>query len=277
MNNFILHEKSHNYEWSGDCFLSVKSFYTGEARYSVGAREYLVNDDNFLILNECTRYQLIIDSLKLTESFCVFFSPEYVNQFISESLSTDDEQLDFSTKTNMGLNLVERNYAHQGRVSELLHYGRLRNIKSGERLEIDEYNHELLNLVFVENRSTLNQCERLDMKKKSTRMEILKRVYFAKDFIESNYTDTLTLNEIANASMLSENHLIRNFKSIFGHSPFQYVSKLRILKAIKLLKQTNLNISEIANSLGYSSLGNFSYFFKKEVGASPTDLRKGDI
>lgn len=40
--NFTIHEQALQYQWSGDCFLSIKSFYEGDANYCVYQREYRV-------------------------------------------------------------------------------------------------------------------------------------------------------------------------------------------------------------------------------------------
>lgn len=73
---------------------------------------------------------------------------------------------------------------------------------------------------------------------------------------------------------LSENHLLRNFSQIFHISPFQYITQLKIAEAKRQIIETDKNITEIASTLGYSSLSNFSYYFKNLVGLSPVTLRK---
>ena len=110
--NFIIHQQAQKYQWFGDCFLSIKSFYGGQADYQVKQREYQVDQTNFLILNECTKYRLTIDNSKQTESFCVFFSPEFVSEVVSGLNATDEQLLDFNIKQYEGIKLFERNYKY---------------------------------------------------------------------------------------------------------------------------------------------------------------------
>lgn len=276
-NNFIIHQKAREYEWSGDCFLSVKSFYDGKANYKVKQREYSVDQSNFLILNECTRYRLIIDSFKPTESFCVFFSPEYVLNFMSFLEASDEELLDFKLKTDNGIKLFERNYKHSGEVSSLLKIGKIKSAKGFATLEKDEYYHQLLLAILKQNDIGVKESSFLDFKKQSTKREIYQRVIFAKDFIDSNYFKNFSLKELSEASLLSENHLLRNFRKVFQTTPFQYLSTKRISEAKKILLKTDKSISQIATDVGYSSFTNFSYYFKSLTGKSPSAFRKSDM
>jgi len=233
--NFIIHQKAREYEWYGECFLSVKSFYDGQANYKVKQREYNVNDSNFLVLNECTEYRLTIDTLKETESFCVFFSPDFVSSVISSLRSSDESLLDFKSKTNQGVRFYERNYFHYGLVSKILNYGRVKSKFGFESIEKDEYYHNLLLAILKQNRDNYCNTSLLNFKKKSTREEIYQRVLYSKDYIDSNFNKSLTLKNLAQISLLSENHLLRNFRQIFSITPFQYLSNKRIAEA-KLFK-----------------------------------------
>ncbi|MEM7551538.1 MAG: AraC family transcriptional regulator [Bacteroidota bacterium] len=275
--SFIIHQQAQKYQWSGDCFLSIKSFYGGQANYQVRQREYLVDQTNFLILNECTKYLLTIDTSKETESFCVFFSPEFVSEVISDLNTTDEQLLDFNVKQQEGIRLFERNYLHNGLVSELLKKGKKKSSFGIEELEKDEFYYQLLNAILQQNNKTLQDTERLASKKKSTREELYQRVLFVKDFMDCNYHQNLRLKELATIGLLSENHLLRNFHQIFGITPFQYISKKRIHEAKLQLLETNKTIQEIAFDIGYSSFSNFSNYFKEIVGQSPSDFRKSDM
>lgn len=272
--NFIIHQQAQKYQWSGECFLSIKSFYNGEADYQVKQREYRVDQTNFLILNECTKYRLTIDSSNKTESFCVFFSPEFVSKVVSELNSSDEQILDFNLKNQLGIKLFEKNYFHQGLVSKLLKNGKAKSKLGMSDIEKDEFYYQLLNAIIQQNTKTLQNANRLTSKKKSTRKEIYQRILFVKDFIDSNYSDNLRLKDLAAIGILSENHLLRNFNQIFGITPFQYISRKRIQEAKRQVLESDKPIKDIASDLGYSSFSNFSNYFKTIVGQSPSAMRK---
>jgi AraC-like DNA-binding protein len=204
----------------------------------------------------------------------VFFSPAFVSQVVSELNSTDERLLDFCPHKTEGFNLIERNYQHRGVVSEILLQAKRKPFSDMSTLEKDEFYHMLLSAMFFQNQESWREANSLLFKKSATRTEIYRRVLYAKDYIDANYTQNLTLKEISQAAMLSENHLLRNFNQIFNSSPFQYITRLKIAEAQLQIMETGKSISEIALSLGYASLSNFSYYFKGIVGLSPMDLRK---
>ena len=67
---------------------------------------------------------------------------------------------------------------------------------------------------------------------------------------------------------------MQKFKEKYGISPSEYVAELRISKAKELLLNEDINISEIAQECGFSSLYSFSRAFKENVGISPIKFRK---
>ena len=277
MQNFIIHQQAKQYHWQGDCFLSVKSFYGGQANYQIGKRDYRITDNNFLLLNECTDYQLTIDSQQTTESFCVFFTPKFVKKVIAELRASDEALLDFSFKETNNLNWIERNYPQAGLVAQLLAVGRVKTKLGMTTIEKETFYYQLLYALIGLNDATIFETNQLAAKKKATRIELYQRIYHAKDFIDSCFTEDLTLAQIAQVALLSENHLLRNFNQIIGVSPFKYISNLRIAEAKRQIINTNKPIQAIARELGYVSMSNFSHYFKEKMGCSPSTLRKGDI
>lgn len=229
---------------------------------------------NYLILNDCTKYNLTIDNISPIESFCIFFTPEFVCQIVSELNSSEEQLLDFSIKRAEGLKLLERNYLHGGQVSKILFHGRQLSKFNMSEIEKEEFYCTLLNAIIFQNSDSLKEIDRLTSKKKCTREEIYRRLLYAKDFIDCNYSENLTLKKISQVAMLSENHLLRNFSQFFNISPFQYVTQLKIAEAKRQIIETDKSVTDIAIALGYSSLSNFSYYFKNAVGLSPIALRK---
>lgn len=75
--------------------------------------------------------------------------------------------------------------------------------------------------------------------------------------------------KIAHELHLSEPHLFRLFKSVTGKSPMQYLCELRMQHACELLKNTNLNIEQVAQCVGYQDGTSFSHRFRKSKGISP--------
>jgi two-component system, response regulator YesN len=100
----------------------------------------------------------------------------------------------------------------------------------------------------------------------------------AQNFIREQYTSsTLTLESIAQQLQVSPAYLSRIIKQGLGTTFVSLVTEMRIKKAIKLLHSSNLQVCQIAEEVGYESQHYFSTAFKKIVGVSPNQYRKGCI
>lgn len=95
-----------------------------------------------------------------------------------------------------------------------------------------------------------------------------------KNFIDQNFQKDITVDNISETFNFSRNYLFSLFKKEYGISPKTYIGELRIKKAKELLKtEKNLNISEIAFSVGYKDPLYFSRIFYKKIGLSPKYFR----
>lgn len=84
----------------------------------------------------------------------------------------------------------------------------------------------------------------------------------------------LTLQQLCDDLGISLPALKRLLKNTYGISPMAYFSELKIEEAKRLIADTALNITEVAERLGFSSVHHFSGTFKKKTGMSPTEYKK---
>jgi AraC-like DNA-binding protein len=114
------------------------------------------------------------------------------------------------------------------------------------------------------------------------RAYLYRRIVQAKIFIDNNYADKIHLKKISAEAFFSKFHFNRLFKSIYGKTPHQYLTSVRLDNAQLLLKEGN-PVSEVCFLVGFESLGSFSRLFKDTMGVSPTAFvsnqaaRKKDI
>lgn len=92
-------------------------------------------------------------------------------------------------------------------------------------------------------------------------------------YIESNYSEQISINKIAKWLNLDRSYMYRLFKSITGISPQEYLLDFRIRKACDLLKNTGLTITNISRSVGYEDSLYFSRLFKNKKGKTPSEYR----
>ncbi len=95
-----------------------------------------------------------------------------------------------------------------------------------------------------------------------------------RDTIDAQYAEPLDLAALATLIHLSPDHLVREFRGVFGETPHRYLQRRRIERAMQLLRATELDITEICLRVGFSSLGTFSRTFSAVVGESPSDHRR---
>ena len=95
-------------------------------------------------------------------------------------------------------------------------------------------------------------------------------------FMYKNLTKQLTLEEISREVDLSKSYLNSIFKEQTGRSPVDFFLHLKMQEACKLLQSTDMYIYEVSTKLGYSDPYYFSRIFKKVVGVSPKEYKKGD-
>ncbi len=92
-------------------------------------------------------------------------------------------------------------------------------------------------------------------------------------YIESNYMNDITLNELAKLVLVTPSHLSRRFSETIGQSPTEYLTQYRLKEAKLLLRNTQELIQEIACRVGYQDAKYFTRVFKKNVGMTPKNYR----
>jgi transcriptional regulator GlxA family with amidase domain len=106
-----------------------------------------------------------------------------------------------------------------------------------------------------------------------TAPELLRRLLRAKDRMDAASSEEWPIRRLARVSCVSEAHFARSFKEAFGVPPHRYLLTRRLERAMALLRDTDLSITEIAFQTGWNSLGTFGRTFRDVTGESPGELR----
>lgn len=94
------------------------------------------------------------------------------------------------------------------------------------------------------------------------------------DYVMENFNKPLTNIELGERFNYHPNYLNRLIKDATGMSLHRYVISVRMLRALKLLENTELSVREIAEDCGFCDLAYFSQYFKKYFGKNPSEYRK---
>jgi AraC-like DNA-binding protein len=102
-------------------------------------------------------------------------------------------------------------------------------------------------------------------------LALLRRV---RDRIDREYAQPLDVEALARGAHMSAGHLSRQFRAAYGESPYSYLMTRRVERAMALLRQGDLSVTEVCFEVGCSSLGTFSTRFTELVGMSPSVYRQ---
>ena len=93
------------------------------------------------------------------------------------------------------------------------------------------------------------------------------------EYINDNLASDLPLDDIARAANMSKYHFAKSFRHVVGMPPHQYVVRMRVERARKLLSAGPISLEEVAHRVGYMDVGQFSEQFLKIVGTTPGRYR----
>ena len=106
--------------------------------------------------------------------------------------------------------------------------------------------------------------------------DLYRRIVQAKLFIDNNYSERIDVSEIADEACYSKFHFIRTFKSIYGKTPHQYLTAVRVEKAKAMLEE-DVSVTEACFAVGFDSLGSFVGLFKRRVGLTPSEYQRKQL
>lgn len=117
-----------------------------------------------------------------------------------------------------------------------------------------------------------NRCRNLTTPPKNRKMvDKMKPVL---KYIENNYMEKITIEEIAKVAEFSESHFMRYFKETMGTSFIDYLKEYRLTMAARLLQSSEDSVLSIATEVGFDNLSYFNRAFKARYHMTPLQYRK---
>lgn len=104
--------------------------------------------------------------------------------------------------------------------------------------------------------------------------ELLRRLLRAKDRMDAAPQLEWSIAALARISAVSGSHFARQFRQAFGLPPHRYLLTRRIERALAMLRDSDLPVTEIALQTGWNSIGTFGRIFRDITGESPGDFRQ---
>jgi len=254
--------------------LTIRAVFGGFQYYEVDGREHLIDDSDFLIVEQGKNYKTIIDSDQPIEALIIAFSEKFCDQHQFSTFSSETELLD-NPQGESGSLFHPTAYLSNRKIKSGLN-----KIKSAMLNDVDDhlYFDELLTYVYA---AMVEEANHVDLRiqefhaqKNSTKKELFRRISRGKDYIQVHFNKNITLQDISRASSLSESHFLRSFSQYYGQSPYQYLKTYRIKQAKHFLTNSHRSIGEISGLCGYESQASFARSFNSITGHYPSKYRE---
>ncbi|MEL7039784.1 MAG: AraC family transcriptional regulator [Cyanobacteria bacterium J06592_8] len=157
--------------------------------------------------------------------------------------------------------------------------------------EINMVLHQVLNCpyqgltrkLYLESKSvellalTLNTLEENALEsphKYQPKKDEIDRLHSAKDILIKNLNNPPSLNALSRQVGLNEYKLKQGFRHVFNNTVFGYLHDYRMTRSRLLLESGTLNVTEVAQAVGYTNLSHFAAAFRKKHGVNPSVFKK---
>jgi AraC-like DNA-binding protein/mannose-6-phosphate isomerase-like protein (cupin superfamily) len=257
-----LTEQKHQHDF---CELVIVT--RGRAMHWLEERDFPVTaGDVFLLQGKQSHYFHQRDNLSLIN---VMYDPEQI------SLPENDLR---KLPGYCALFLLEPAYRRSHRFASRLHLGQV-DLAHAEQLAVDmELEHErkepgfeaVLRAKLIE---LMVYLSRQYNSAESTEAHALLRVGSVIGALENDFSKDWKLEELQAIAHMSRSNLMRVFRRATGQTPIDYLIRLRVQKAMELMRDPGLTITDIAVQTGFNDSNYFSRQFRRIVGVSPRTFR----
>lgn len=247
---------------------------SGIEHYIVNKREYEITPKNYFVSNAGQEVEAYVQSKKEVVGICVGFTKDYISQ-LAKSINQELEQgLDSPFVTDNSINfIIRKNRLSDDKLSLALNRIKVDLLKN----RIDNYENEqfyifLGELLISKAFKTYSAIERLPHIKISSKKEIYRRICVMNDYIHDNYKKDITLDELAQISLLSKYHALRCYQKINNITPYSKILILRLEEAKRLIRK-GMSISDVAYETNFADYRAFSKKFKRHFKMTPSQYK----
>jgi AraC family transcriptional regulator len=255
--------------------LSIKAAWNGREHYYVGERRMVVDDDTYLILNEGQSYASSVNERAPVDTLSVFFRAGLAEEVCAAMSTSLARALDGGAEpVRRAPRFAEHLRPHDSTVTPVLHEI-LQLVRTGvdDEMQYEEHLLRLLERMLHAESDFRRGAETFEAARSATRTELHRRVMLAADFIHSNYTRPIVLDDIAAAARLSKYYLVRLFSEVHGLAPHGYLLRKRVGAAHRLLTRSAMDVNEVAEATGLGTRWSLYRQLRKQLGVNAQGLR----
>ena len=253
--------------------LSVKTVSRGRARWKTEDGEFWVDETTLLVVNERQPYSITVDSPDKVETCCLFFERGTVESAHRALTETPEKLADDPFRATQELRFrVRLQFGDDKLLPRLKAMDRAVRCGAPESWLENQVMLAARDLLAIEER-TEREIARVPAARPATREEIFKRVCRAREFLYASHDRAVRLEEASRAACLSPYHLHRAFRQAFGETPHDFLTRVRLEHARRLLATTPRSVTEVCLECGFESPGSFSTLFRRKFGQSPRQFK----
>lgn len=256
----------------------------GKINFSLSGLEYSATAPSFICFDE--KENPIFDIKQGSEYITVYFHPKFLNVNMCFELLRSANYSDIATTHDMFMLRPFIDGAHIIPISD----NHIAKIRQSAEYMIEELSEQrdwywscrgrsyfMEIIIYLERMyGLIGYGKELEKTDNSFIIED-SRLRDAVLYIESNYSEELTLTKISSNVGVNQTVLTALMRKSFGCTVMEYVKKHRILVAKKQLAFTDVPIKDIANMVGFKTVQHFSRVFKEHTNVTPAEFRKVSV
>lgn len=230
---------------------------SGEGRYIVGNRGYVIREGDLIICNAGTFHGEAPFQKHSIETYCIALSGVKVKGLNLGCLTKAEQRpvLVLKDRSSMIYQSMKNIY----------------NLFTETKQNLPICRQFALGVLLIVQKLIFEHISKDNISSEQKNENLIRKIT---EYLNHNYTQQLTLKKISQEMHISETYLSHLFKRETGLSPIQYVIHCRIGEAQSLLMETQIPIYQIEEKLGFGSSCHLTTMFKKYVGISPREYRK---
>ena len=241
--------------------LGILTMLSGSGGYAINRKIETLNSSRYFLINRGSRLSIHLPQPG-AEPLFLFFHPALV----SEALTRQPADLAWLERVH------PMNPVLYQRLEWLARLGN--SCSSFSALKADAIIREILQEFIGQALAASRQSGQLRVSRRSTRVELFKRLSQVREWILADYSSPLTLDDMAARALLNSQHFLRMFRDCYGITPHRFLTDTRLEAARRLLTETEQPVSAICRQTGFESLSSFSGLFSQRFGASPSAYRR---
>ncbi len=252
-------------------YLEISYAFEGEGVFYVGDRSFRFASGDVVLMGNTQMHRLEVSAGQRLNVICVFFLPEFLCR--SDAATTESEYL--------SLFVTQPVASSEGCFVCTDGDGRMLNILRGMEREMrvkDAYYQQATKVLLLQLLLTILRSHgHLLPNKEETGNEATawtERLQPVISFVHARVGEKITNADLASAAHMSPSYFCRFFKRMTGMTPTNYILRVRIDAARKLLLETDMSVTQIAFRVGFENHSYFDKVFKRLTGATPRDFRR---